>query len=224
MEVSTKQGLSLGTVSSASLLALTASDTAPIDAENDVERTSADLAFLFRGLPEPLVPIALHPLMNFESLEIPYSVGISVIPNSIGDGTSQGEITPQAGFGGQIGNYYIRVSAESGFVGGCISRWVSHAGALVRQIDPRTGRSWILFDLHIASWWNGGSACFAVYESRSRYCRNTCNYPTWNGIFDRVRQAIAAGVPSWLAWTIASTIATAALGVLVVIPGVPPPP
>lgn len=224
VEVLTKTGLSLGTFSLDALSKPKVSIGLLDAGKENVNRTSADISRLVLGLPEPLIPLALHPLTAFQSLESGYHLDILVVPNTkLGQTITEvapNRVEPDWDFKTRIGPYFIRVGIEKHFLGSCIRRDVWHAGALVRDVPSNT----MLFDLHIASWWEGWRPCFAVYESKTRFCWNTCQYPAWDAIVAIVYAAIAAGIVWWLAWPAAGAIATGAVGALTVIPGVPPPP
>lgn len=239
-EVLTRLGLSLGTFPLASLESGSGflKDHAKelnrrIDEGGLAERKSANVSELLVDLPEPLIPLALQPLTASTSEEKPFSITINIItkaeqeevfplpPDNIKEVASK----PEWGYGNRFGNYYVRGSIETGLIRGCVNRNVKHAGFMVHQLDPRTGKMLqMLFDIHIAAWWDRGRACFAVYESKRGYCRNTCDYPSWDKIARHVNETLGRVLPTWLAWTVAAAIGVAAIGALTIIPGVPPPP
>jgi hypothetical protein len=238
--VSTKSGLHLGTFPLASLengSGLLKEHARDLDRKivdgSLAERKTASVFELLIDIPDPLIPVALKPLTESTSVEKPFSITINVItqaeptevffPSAVP--VKEDIAKPEWGYGNRFGNYYIRGSIESGFIGGCVNRYVQHAGFLVHQLNPLTGKmQQQLFDIHIAAWWDRGRACFAVYESKSRYCRNTCDYPSWDKIARYVNETLGRALPSWLAWTVAAAIGVAAVGALTIIPGVPPPP
>jgi len=95
---------------------------------------------------------------------------------------------------------------------------------MVHYIDPVTGRGRQIFNLHIAGWWQGSTPCIGVYESASGWCHHTCTWNFWNAIYSMVLAASSIYVAYWVAQAIAAATATSAVGILVAIPGVPPPP
>ncbi len=225
IEVLTRTGISLGTFPTTALDRL-ATPVDPVDDKTEAMKESADIARLLANLPEPLVPIALHPLTTFQSLETGYSLGIHVLPkvepgkDFLPEEVISGIVAPNWDYKTFVGDYFIRVSIEKHFLGSCIRRNVWHAGALVRHVPSNT----MVFNLHVASWWDTWKPCFAVYESKRGFCWNVCRYPTWDAIVAIIYAAIAAGIVWWLAWAVAGAIATGVVGALTVIPGVPPPP
>ncbi len=173
-------------------------------------------------LPSSLVPLSQLAQRTFHSLEAGYTLDLLVVPRPT---MQKVALTWDAKF--RIDQYFVRISLEKHYLGGCIKRNAWHVGALVHQLptgtlSSRSGK--LAFDLHVASWWEEKRPCFAVYESRTRFCRNTCKHPTWNAVVTALYAALAVGLVAWLAWAIASAIAAAVLGGLTVIPGVPPPP
>lgn len=132
-------------------------------------------------------------------------------------------ITPNADVTFWVGDYFIRISAEQGYIGGCISRNVPHAGLLVRYVPGGSGGTQI-FNLLVASWWQGSTPCVGVYESASGWCQNLCTWNIWNMLYTLIYAAAIVYVAHWVAVGIAATGATASLGILVVALGVPPPP
>lgn len=240
-EVLTKLGLSLGTFPLVSLengSGLLKDRAIELEKRLDegglAERKSASVTELLIDLPDPLVPLALQPLTTSTSVEKPFSITINIVtqadqeevfPSSLGHFNGEDIVKPEWGYGNRFGNYYVRGSIETGLIRGCINRRVQHAGFMVHQLDPKTGKmQQMLFDIHVASWWDRGRACFAVYESKSGFCRNTCDYPAWDKIARYVNETVGRVLPSWLAWTVAAAVGVAAVGALTIIPGVPPPP
>jgi hypothetical protein len=183
------------------------------------------LKHLLSEVPIPLQPIAQHPVHHLRPLEAPYALDMLVTPDS---GPSDGRVSTALGrrvelasdLKGAIRGYFIRVSIEKHYIGGCIKRSAWHAGVLLRDLAGNK----MLFDLHIASWWEQWRPCFGVYESRRGFCRNVCDHPSWKALVAMIYAALATVLVTWLAKAIASAIAAAVLGVLIIIPGVPPPP
>lgn len=191
------------------------------------ERKTADVGGLLDGLPEPMIPLALHSL-TAKAPSGGYEMGILIVAQE--DALAE----PSPGkfaldyawsYGTKISNYYIRASLHAHPLSPCVNKSVQHVGLLVDKLNPRTGRQEKrLFNIHVAAWWERTRPCFAIYESEGGFCRNVCDYPTWDKIARYVNEPVSKGVPSWLAWTVAAAIGVAAIGGLTVIPGVPPPP
>lgn len=184
-----------------------------------------EVSYFLAGMPESLLPIALHPQRNVHSLEAGYVLDLRVISRiEEGQGGPSGRVIEKAALKWdakfKTEDYFIRISLEKHYLGGCIKRDAWHAGVLVRHMPSNT----MMFDLHVASWWEQWRPCFAVYESKASFCRNSCNYPTWSAVVVAIYTLLAAGLATWLAWVIASAVGAAVVGALIVIPGVPPPP
>lgn len=180
-------------------------------------------------MPYGLLPLLAHPISAIQDVESRYAVvgniallpDIEVPPDYFPKAPLQiPGVLPDAGIGGKIGRYYYRVSLEKGYIGGCIRRRVWHAGAMVKY--QRSKRPF--FDLHIAGWWHGGRPCFGVYESHSRWCRKWCTWNAWRVIYVLTLSVATLYVSYWVASALAAAIASSAVGVLIAIPGVPPPP
>ena len=192
-------------------------------------------AQILAAIPVPFLPIAHHALNNYALVGTEYVMEGLVVPTPLSNGillpsdslpleeqTREGEegISPNAAVKGKIGNYFWRLSVEQGFIGGCIKRYVWHVGALVRYLPTNS----MIFDLHIAGWWQGSTPCFGVYESRSRWCRSRCTWNVWDVVFSLALAAGTMYLAYWLANALAAAIATGTVGLLIAIPGVPPPP
>ncbi|HEX8702008.1 MAG TPA: hypothetical protein VF815_24475 [Myxococcaceae bacterium] len=218
VHVMTSQGQSLGTFKPAL--------TNPVAQQNQVMPWEApSLKPLLSEVPSPLQPIAQHPLHHLQSQGAPYALDLIVTADFGRSDESLstvlgGQVELAADFKGTIRDYFIRVSIEKHYLGGCIKRSAWHAGVLVRDLAGNK----MLFDLHIASWWEQWRPCFGVYESRRGFCRNVCDQPGWKSLVAVIYAALATVLVAWLAKAIASAIAAAVLGVLIIIPGVPPPP
>lgn len=189
---------------------------------------------LIKDIPPQLLPLLVHPINHIQSFEDGYTLDAIISPpiNSDGEDFSpefvpivfrEDLVTPNAGANFWVGDYFVRVSAENGHVGGCISRVAPHAGLLVRYVPGGTGGTQI-FNLHIASWWQGSTPCVGAYESASGWCQNSCTWNIWNMLYTLIYAAAIVHVAHWVAAGIAASGATASLGILVAAPGVPPPP
>lgn len=239
IEVVSASGLNLGSFSPVvvggpyefGLLAEQSPTRRKLGAEVPSDRKAADVPELLEGLPGPLVPLALHALTTQSHADSDYEVGILVVSDDdawadLPQSTYDKDIPPATlSLGRRVGNYYIRGSIHTHRLYSCINRRVKHAGLLVHKLSPRTGKKTrMLFDIHVAAWWDRRRPCFAVYESVSGFCRNVCDYPTWERIAHYVNEPVSMGVPSSLAWGVAAVIGVAAISSLTIIPGVPPPP
>lgn len=178
-------------------------------------------------MPYALLPLLAHPINAIQGVQTEYSVsgvvvprpGIEVKPDYLPKEVLQ-PLDIQPNVGGIIGPYYWRVSLEKHFVGGCIKRDVWHAGAMVKY----HATDQLIFNLHLCGWWEGSAPCFGVYESRSRWCRKWCTWNVWYALYALALSAALLYVSYWIASALAAAIASAAVGVLIAIPGVPPPP
>lgn len=130
-------------------------------------------------------------------------------------------------WGKQIGRYYIRLSIHKHYIGSCIGRDVNHLNFELQRLRWN-GWRWVLeytiTNIHLAAWWQSGKPCFGYYESRYGYCRKWCSPVTWNNLYYAIAGALAIYIGYQLAYAFASLAAAPALGALIVIPGVPPPP
>lgn len=105
----------------------------------------------------------------------------------------------------KVWGYYIRFSAESGYLGGCIGRKVPHLGILI----SRQGVSQPLVNIHLAAWTEAGRVCAGIYNSGSNryFCAKICS-PTYSEIRNAIAAAIVvAGVGYLMAEVIATVIA-----------------
>jgi hypothetical protein len=178
-------------------------------------------------MPTALLPILAHSINGIRDVAAGYELpGLLLLRPGIDlerDDSRElswepASIEPHAG--GKIGPYYWRVSLEKHFVGGCIRKNTWHAGALVKYHSTDK----IIFNLHLCGWWKKGRPCFGAYESRSGWCRKSCTNNAWQALYSFVFAAALLYVSYWVASALAAAIATSAVGVLVAIPGVPPPP
>ena len=243
MRVTDRAGLSLGSIAGDEFALRThdaqliEGDACLLDLPQDSELVGEmpTQAQILAAIPAAFLPIAHHALDNYALAGTGYAVeGLVVprpLPNEIllpGDylpledqnEKGVGGFLPNADVKGKIGNYFWRLSVEKHFIGGCIKRDVWHVGALVKYWP--TDR--MIFDLHIAGWWQGWTPCFGVYESRSGWCRSRCTWNVWDVVFSLALAAGTIYLASWLAQALAATIATGTVGLLIAIPGVPPPP
>ena len=109
-----------------------------------------------------------------------------------------------AGWDRSIFGYYVRFSAESGPLRGCIQRTVPHLGILIRNKSTNI----MIVNIHVAAWTENGRVCVGIYNSGSRgyFCRTLCS-PTYSDIKNALTAAIvAAGVGYVAAYIIASVI------------------
>jgi hypothetical protein len=218
VHVATPQGQSLGAFTPDLTYSMTRQEQA-------TQREAPDLEPLLSEVPAPLQAIAQHPVHHLRAREAEYALDLLVTPEA---GYGEERVSTVLGrrvelvsdLKGVLRGYFIRVSIEKHYLGGCIKRSAWHAGVLVRDLAGNK----MLFDLHIGSWWEQWRPCFGVYESRRGFCRNVCDQPGWKALVAVVYAALATVLVAWLAMALASAIAAAALGVLIVIPGVPPPP
>ncbi len=187
----------------------------------------AGLSDFLAPMPYALLPLLAHPISVIQEVQEGYSISGIVIPRpgiEIESDYLPKELLQALGvqpnIGGKIGPYYWRVSLEKHFIGGCIKKDVWHAGAMVKYHATNQ----LIFNLHICGWWEGSRPCFGVYESRSRWCRKWCTWNVWRALYVLVLSAASLYVSYWIASALAAAIASAAVGVLIAIPGVPPPP
>jgi hypothetical protein len=125
---------------------------------------------------------------------------INVLAASAADASLAAQ--PKVGVGFPVGCYYIRISWEQGYVGGCIKRndqW--HLGFTVRNNCKET----MPFNGHLCGWWQNGPQ-FGIYNSANGWCAQS------RGTFTEIKNKIAAGlvaagIVSWLADSIADTVA-----------------
>lgn len=113
----------------------------------------------------------------------------------------------------KIPGYFIRISVEKHYVGGCVKRDSWHAGVLLRDLASNT----LLFDLHVAFWWEQWRPCFAIYESANGFCRNVCDQLSWKALIVVIYAALAVTLAAWVAEAIAAAIAAALLGMAFVL-------
>jgi hypothetical protein len=106
-----------------------------------------------------------------------------------------------------VGNFFFRLSAESGYVGGCIRKQgVPHLGLLLK--NKKTGAQ--IVNLHLCSWKEGSQRCFGIYNSATQWCRRSC-MPTRSQMRDDLKAAlIAAGLTAAIALAIAAIVITVA--------------
>ncbi|HZG43143.1 MAG TPA: hypothetical protein VEY93_09285 [Longimicrobium sp.] len=105
---------------------------------------------------------------------------------------------------GSVGTYFYRLSAESGYIGGCIRKHnVPHLGLLLK--DKITGRQ--IVNLHLCSWVENGRRCFGVYNSAGNgWCQKVCA-PTRKQMQDILTAAlIAAGMVAIVAAVVSGSI------------------
>jgi len=135
---------------------------------------------------------------NFEVLEITADIAATSVP---ADSAPAAKEQVDIKFG--VGQYFVRVSWEWGFIG-CFQRAVNHLGAMVSY----KGVKQPIVDLHLAAWTNGDRVCFGIYESASKFCWKDCT-PSWKEIRDTIAQTlIVAGVSYATAYIIANVLAT----------------
>lgn len=163
-----------------------------------------------------------HPISNISKVEDEYSLSGLVLPRP-GIRIEPEEylpmgISPQAG--GRIGPYMWFLYIDEHFVGGCIKRYLKHVNVKLKYWETDQ----LIFNLHICGWWEGSRPCFGVYNSANRWCWKTCTWNPWSAIYSLVLAAASVYVAYWVASALAAAVATAAVGVLTAIPGVPPPP
>jgi hypothetical protein len=112
---------------------------------------------------------------------------------------------------GSIGNYFYRLSQESGSIGGCIKKAnVPHVGLLLK--DKRTDRE--IVNLHLCSWIENGRRCFGIYNSATEFCQKVCG-PTRSQMQSMLKAAlVAAGIGVLVAAVIAPALILMAAPVL----------
>jgi len=243
LRLTDRAGLSLGTLTSEAFALRVRDaqrldgDTCGVDSQQN-GRLRANIPSqgqILSAIPATLLPIARGALDGYARSGNNYTMGGLVVPTPVSGGIllpsdylplrdqmagiKEG-ISPNADIKGRIGNYFWRLSVEKHFIGGCIKRNVWHAGAMVKYVP--TDR--MIFDLHIAGWWQGWTPCFGIYESASGWCRSRCTWNIWDAIFALALAAAGLYVAAWLANALAAAIATGSVGLLIAIPGVPPPP
>ena len=181
-------------------------------------RQSFNPALLLSDVPPPLQPIARHPLHHAQSLEDSYALDLIVTPDShprLGPPSTPQErrIELASDVKVKIPGYFIRISLEKHYVGGCVKRDSWHAGVLLRDLASNT----LLFDLHAAFWWEQWRPCFAIYESANGFCRNVCDQLSWKALIVVIYAALAVTLAAWVAEAIAAAIAAALLGMAFVL-------
>ncbi len=186
------------------------------------EETPINLTEYLAGMPFALLPLLAHPISNIYEVEDDYSMSGLVLPRP-GTRIKPEEylpmrISPQAG--GRIGPYMWFLYIDEHFVGGCIKRYLKHVNVKLKYWETDQ----LIFNLHICGWWEGSRPCFGVYNSANRWCWKTCTWNPWSAIYSLVLAAASVYVAYWVASALAAAVATAAVGVLTAIPGVPPPP
>lgn len=110
-----------------------------------------------------------------------------------------------AGWGFSVMGYYVRFSAESNYLGGCIGRTVPHIGILLSRqyVNPP------IVNIHVAVWSQFGRPCVGIYNSGGKgyFCWKMCG-PSYTDIRNALSTAIvAAGVSYLMAEILASVIA-----------------
>lgn len=134
-------------------------------------------------------------------------------PNELQNQNSRVASTNGWDVGGSVGDFYVRVSLEKHYLGGCIGQNVWHAGITINNnANPKPQK--LTFDLHIASWKQNRDVCVGGYESKSGWCKKLCAIDTWRSIRDIVYAAIIAYVSYSVAIAIANFVATIALPVV----------
>lgn len=113
----------------------------------------------------------------------------------------------------KIPGYFIRISFEKHYVGGCVKRDSWHAGVLLRDLVSNT----LVFDLHVAFWWEQWRPCFAIYESANGFCRNVCDQLSWKALVVVIYAALSVTLAAWAAEAIAAAVAAALLGMACVL-------
>lgn len=239
LRLTDRTGLSLGTLTGEAFALRVRDaqrldgDTCGVDSQQN-ERLRDNIPSqgqILSTIPAALLPIARGALDGYARGGNNYTMDGLVIPTPASGGIllpsdylplrdQIAGISPNADIKGFIGNYFWRLSVEKHFIGGCIKRNVWHVGAMVKYVP--TDR--MIFDLHIAGWWQGWTPCFGVYESASGWCRSRCAWNIWDAIFALALAAAGLYVAYWLANALAAAIATGSVALLIAIPGVPPPP
>lgn len=103
-----------------------------------------------------------------------------------------------------IMGYYVRFSAESNPLGGCINRRVPHLGIQLSRHHVRQP----IVNIHVAAWSQNGRPCVGIYNSGSKgyFCWKVCG-PSYSDIRNALAAAIvAAGVGYVMAEILASVI------------------
>ncbi len=102
-----------------------------------------------------------------------------------------------AGYGQAIGSYYVRISAETGWIGGCINKVVPHVGIMISL----QGSSTPMVNIHFAVWRVNGRVCGAIYNSGTRggFCWSMCG-PSYKDMQNALKSAmVAAGINTSIA-------------------------
>nr|WP_290665402.1 twin-arginine translocation signal domain-containing protein [Ardenticatena sp.] len=194
----------------------------PVAKMPDKEETPINLMESLTGMPFALLPLLAHPISNIYEVEDDYSMSGFVLPRPEikikPEEYLPMRISPQAG--GRIGPYMWFLYIDEHFVGGCIKRYLKHVNVKLKYWETDQ----VIFNLHICGWWEDSRPCFGVYNSANRWCWKTCTWNSWSAIYSLVLAAASVYVADWVASTLAAAVATAAVGALTAIPGVPPPP
>lgn len=109
----------------------------------------------------------------------------------------------------RIGKYNVRLSAETGRVGGCIQRTVPHLGFSLIDVSGSHNRE--IINLHLCGWREGRQYCIAFYNSANKLCLKRCfnaRPPSGEASGMLVQTLVAAGVSYALATTIAQFVGT----------------
>jgi hypothetical protein len=216
IHVSTHQGQSLGEFKSTPPNAALRHRQSAL--QPDSGRQSFNPAHLLADVPLPLQPIARHPLHHAQPLDDSYALNLIVTPAShprlgLRSAPRERRVELASDVKVKVPGYFIRISLEKHYVGGCVKRDSWHAGVLVRDLARNT----LLFDLHVAFWWEQWRPCFAIYESANGFCRNVCDQLSWKALIVVIYAALAVTLAVWVAEAIAAAIAAALLGMAFVL-------
>lgn len=112
-------------------------------------------------------------------------------------------------------DYYVVVHTDRHYIGSCIGREVSHINFAI----TKKNFSGSIANLHVASWFQSGRVCVAVYataKNKPAFCKKICS-PTPRDIIGAIAAAlIAMGVAASVAWAIAYIIGPIACGALLI--------
>lgn len=176
-----------------------------------------DISRNYDNLQGPLLELKKETTKRFEKLQknFVFESNIHIIDSGLITSSPNGRILSPNGWdvGGSVGNYYVRVSLEKHYIGGCIGRDVWHAGILINNnANPKPKK--LSFDLHVASWKQNRDVCVGGYESKTGWCKKICAVDTWRSIRDIVYGVLIAYVSYSVAIAIAEFVATISLPIV----------
>jgi hypothetical protein len=132
--------------------------------------------------------------------------GLSLVVTELPEETA-GNSTADIKF--SLWGYFIRFSAESNYLGGCIRRRAPHLGIMVSH----QGVQQPIVNIHFIVWSENGKPCVGIYNSGSwmYFCQRMCG-PSYSDIRNSIAGALmAAGIGYVVAELLASVITPVAV-------------